>query len=82
MGMHAWEASIMRLWDAGGSAEAIACNTGRKLDQVNRVLSRYGADDFGRAEKAKMRRGSAFLLKAIQLTGLRHRSVQPGRLAR
>lgn len=58
MGMHAWEASIMRLWDAGASIEAIACNTGRSRDQVNRVVSRYADAGGERAHKAAMRRGS------------------------
>lgn len=77
MGMHAWESSIMALWDAGASIEAIACNTGRCRSQVNRVVSRYAIANGGRAHKAAMRRGSAFLLKAIQLTGKRHHDVQP-----
>lgn len=75
MGMHAWESSIMRLWDAGASIEAIACNTGRSRDQVNRVVSRYADACGDRVHRAAMRRGSAFLLKAIQLSGKRHRSL-------
>lgn len=75
MGMPAWEANIMRLWDAGASIEAIACNTGRPRGQVSRIVSRYDQANGDRAHMAAMRRGSAFLLKAIQLCGKRHRSV-------
>lgn len=79
MGMHAWESSIMRLWDAGASIEAIACSTGRPRVQVNRIISRYAVAEGDREHKKAMRRGSAFLLKAIQLTGQRHRGVTKGR---
>jgi len=75
MAMHAWESAIMNLWDAGASIETIACNTGRTREQVNRVVSRYAIADGDRAQRAAMRRGSAFLLKAIQITGKRHRAV-------
>ena len=75
MAMHVWEAAIMTLWDAGASIETIACNTGRNRDQVNRVISRYAVGDSERVTRAEMRRGSAFLLKAIQITGQRHRSL-------
>lgn len=75
MAMPAWESAIMTLWDAGASIEAIACNTGRNRDQVNRVISRYAVGDSERVTRAEMRRGSAFLLKAIQITGKRHRSL-------
>lgn len=75
MAMHAWEAKIMRLWDAGASIEAIACNTAMRADLVRKIVSRYHNASSDRATVTAMRRGSAYLLKAIQLSGKRHRSV-------
>lgn len=75
MSMHAWEAQIMRLWDAGASIEAIACNTGRPRALVGKIVCRYDLAGGDRVHRAAMRRSSAFLLKAIQLSGKRHRSV-------
>lgn len=69
------EAAIMALWDAGASLEAIACSTGQSKAKVTAIVCLFDGAASERTHKAEMRRGSAFLLKAIQLTGKRHRSV-------
>ncbi len=69
------EARIMGMWDAGASLDVIACNMGMNKERVGKIVAMFDIGDGGAGDKAAMRRGSAFLLKAIQLTGKRHRSV-------
>ena len=77
MGGHLYpkEAKIMQLWDAGASIETIACNVGMPKVRVNSIVSAFDGQSDERESNAAMRRASAFLLRAIQLTGKRHRSV-------
>ena len=70
------ETLIMRLWDTGTPLDGIACAMRMPKANVEKVVSTFhdGGDD--RRHKATMQRGSAFLLRAIQLTGQRHRSLR------
>lgn len=69
------EARIMGMWDEGASIEAIACSVGIRKERISSIISQFDGSADERHAKADMRRGSAFLLKAIQLTGKRHRSL-------
>lgn len=69
------ETAIMRLWDTGSSIGAIACAMGMSKGNVNAVVSRFHDDGDDRRHKASMQRGSAYLLRAIQLSGKRHHSL-------
>lgn len=69
------EAEIMRLWDAGASIETIACNVGMAKLRVGSIVAAFDGACDERVDRAAMRRGSAFLLRAIQLSGKRHGSV-------
>lgn len=73
--------TALQLYATGTPIWVIACSLGMAKAAVESTVKAHGESD-ERRRKAELRRGSAFLLKAIQLTGKRHRSVQPGRLAR
>lgn len=70
------EAAIMLLWDTGSPLEAIACAMGMAKANVEKVVSTFHDGGDQRRQSAVMRRGSAFLLRAIQISGKRHRSVR------
>ncbi len=63
-GMTPSEASVMELWDAGKSMEAISRQLGRTKTSVQRVVSTYHCETS--AEDANVRRGTAALLAALQ----------------
>lgn len=73
------EAAVMALWDAGASLATIACNTGMPQARVTAIVCSFDGASDARSNAAAMRRGSAYLLKAIQLTGKRHHSLTEAR---
>jgi hypothetical protein len=69
------ELTALRLYETGTPVWVISCSLGMPKAAVEAVIAARGESTEARRHKAELRRGSAFLLKAIQLTGKRHRSV-------
>ncbi len=61
------EAAVMQLWDDGRSLAQIACSTGISTARVRKIVTEYAEGDSSRRARAVMRRGSAQLLRAIQI---------------
>lgn len=57
----------MQLWDSGRSFGQIACSTGTPVARVKGIISAYAEGDSSRRARALMARGSAQLLRSIQI---------------
>lgn len=66
-GLYPKESAVMALWDAGYDASVIAANVQLTKKAVQVIVSKF--HDYGDASRDRdmMRRGSAHLLRAIQI---------------
>ncbi|WP_225205352.1 hypothetical protein [Novosphingobium huizhouense] len=66
-GLYPQEAAVMALWDRGYLIPAIACQTQLPISRIERIVGLY--DDTGSEGRQRdmLRRGSAALLRAIQI---------------
>lgn len=61
------EAVVMQLWDSGRSFGQIACCTGMATHRVRDIVQAYAEGDSSRRARALIVRGSAKLLRSIQI---------------